>query len=108
MCIRDRNGSGSGRKSSGDLPSGLYVGKTSNTTSPVAGDPAPKNSSAYTVNPNLIASMRPPRVSAHMQSESESKLSDEERTVFGSRKFYSLSLTMPNLNSCLLYTSRCV
>jgi TonB family protein len=93
------NGSGSGRKSSGDLPSGLYVGKTSNTTSPVAGDPAPKNSSAYTVNPNLIASMRPPRVSAHMQSESESKLSDEERTVFGSRKFYSLSLTMPNLNS---------
>jgi len=93
------NGSGSSRKSSGELPSGLYVGKTSNTLSPVAGDPAPKNSSAYTVNPNLIASMRPPRVSAHMQPESESKLSNEERSVFGDRKFYSLSLSMPNLNS---------
>jgi len=92
-------GSSSGKKS-GDLPSGLYVGKTSNTTSPVAGDPAPKTSSAYSVNPNLIANARPPRVSAHaMQPESESKLADEERAVFGSRKFYSLSLNMPNLNS---------
>jgi TonB family protein len=94
------NGSGSGKKSSGELPSGLYVGKTSATTSPVAGDPALKNSSAYSVNPNLIASARPPRASARtLQSESESKLSDVERAVFGSRKFYSLTLNMPNLNS---------
>src|SRR5580704_14887552 len=49
-------------KSSGNLPSGLYVGKASNPTSPVAGDPAaPKNSGAYSVNPNLIAGMRAPR-----------------------------------------------
>jgi TonB family protein len=34
-----------------------------------------------------------------MQPEGESKLSQEERAVFGSRKFYSLSLNMPNLNS---------
>src|SRR5258706_1507845 len=94
------NGSGSGKKGSGDLPSGLYVGKTSATTSPVAGDPAPKNSSAYSVNPNLIASARPPRASARtLQPESESKLSDVERAVFGNRKFYSLTLNMPNLNS---------
>ncbi len=90
------NGSGSGKNSA--LPSGLYVGKTSNTASPVAGDPAP-NSSAYTVNPNLIASARPPRISARMQPEKEGKLSEEERAVFGDRKFYSLSLNMPNLNS---------
>ena len=51
------------------------------------------------VNPNLIASVRPPRVSARMQPEGESKLSEEERAVFGSRKFYSFSLNMPNLNS---------
>ncbi len=94
------NGSGSGKKGNGDLPAGLYVGKTSNATSPVAGDPGPKNSSAYTVNPNLIASARQPRVAARAtQSENQNKLSEEERAVFGNRKFYSLSLNMPNLNS---------
>jgi TonB family protein len=81
------NASGAGTKSNSDLPAGLYVGKASNATSPV-------------VNPNLIAGIRPPRVSARsLQPESEGKLSDEERAVFGGRKFYSLSLNMPNLNS---------
>ena len=93
------NGSGSGKEGSGDLPSGLYVGKASNAPSPVAGDPAPRNAPSNTVNPNLIAGVRPPRVSARMQPEGESKLSEEERAVFGSRKFYSFSLNMPNLNS---------
>src|SRR5712691_7647492 len=94
------SGSGSGRKGDSDLPSGLYVGKAAATTSPVSGDPAPKNSSAYSVNPNLIANARAPRSTARgLQSESESKLSQEERAVFGNRQFYSLSLNMPNLNS---------
>jgi TonB family protein len=93
------NGSGAGKEGSGDLPSGLYVGKASNAPSPVAGDPAPRNAPSNTVNPKLIAGVRPPRVSARMQPEGESKLSDEERAVFGSRKFYSFSLNMPNLNS---------
>ena len=94
------SGSGSGKKGSGDLPSGLYVGKAAANAAPVAGDPAPKASSAYSVNPNLIANVRPPRLSARsQQSESDSKLSQEERAVFGTRKFYSLSLNMPNLNS---------
>jgi TonB family protein len=96
------NGNGSGgenvRKNRGDLPSGLFVGKTSNTASPVAGEPV-SNASANSVNPNLIASVRPPRVSARTQSENEGKLTEEERAVFGDRKFYSLSLSMPNLNS---------
>jgi TonB family protein len=89
------------RKTSGDLPSGLYVGKTTNSTpSPVAGDSAPRNSSAYAVNPNLIAGLRPPRAPARaMQPEGEPKLSEVERAVFGNRKFYSLTLNMPNLNS---------
>jgi TonB family protein len=92
-------GSGAG-KTSGNLPSGLYVGKASNTTSPVAGDPAAKNVTAYSVNPNLIAGMRPPRLPARTpQPANDSKISDEERAVFGDRKFYSLSLNMPNLNS---------
>ena len=94
------SGSGSsGRKTGGDLPSGLYVGKTANPTSPVAGDPAPNSSSANIVNPNLIASARPPRVSRTLQPQGDSRLAAEERAVFGNRKFYSLSLNMPNLNS---------
>ena len=53
------------------------------------------------VNPNLIANVRPPRVSSSrpMQSESTAKISDAERTVFGNRKFYSVMFNMPNLNS---------
>jgi TonB family protein len=94
------NASGSAKSGTSSLPSGLYVGKTSTTPSPVAGDPAPNNSGAYSVNPKLIANARPPRASARpMQTESDSKLSEEERVVFGNRKFYSLSLNMPNLNS---------
>ncbi len=92
--------SGAGKKGSGDLPAGLYVGKASNAMSPVAGEPAAKPSSAYAVNPNLMAGVRAPRVTVHsMQPAGESKLSQEERAVFGDRKFYTLSLNMPNLNS---------
>ncbi|MFZ3275718.1 MAG: energy transducer TonB [Candidatus Sulfotelmatobacter sp.] len=80
-----RDGSGAG-KNSGKLPSGLYVG-----------DPSAKSSGAYSVNPNLIASARPSRLEP--TSASASKLSDVERAVFGDRKYYSLSLNMPNLNS---------
>jgi TonB family protein len=93
----DASGAG---KSSGNVPSGLYVGKASNTTSAVSGDPTSKNASGYAVNPNLIAGMRPPRLPARTsQPASDKKLSEEERAVFGDRKYYSLSLNMPNLNS---------
>jgi TonB family protein len=93
-------GSGSGNKTRGNIPPGLYVGKAAASISPVAGDSAAKNSSAYSVNPNLIANARPPRLTARsLQSEGDSQLSQEERGVFGNRKFYSLSLNMPNLNS---------
>jgi protein TonB len=77
-------GVGSNGKGAGNLPAGLYVGK---------------NSSANSVNPNLIAGMRPPRVSRTPQPEGDSKLSEAERAVFGDRKIYSMSLNMPNLNS---------
>jgi TonB family protein len=50
-----------------------------------------------------MASVRPPRLtgapSRATQPESTAKLSEVERQVFGNRKFYSLSLNMPNLNS---------
>src|ERR1700751_1922366 len=50
-----------------------------------------------------MASVRPPRVtsvpSRPMQAETANKLSEPDREVFGNRKFYSVSLNMPNLNS---------
>jgi TonB family protein len=91
-------GNGGGRNT-GDLPSGLYVGSAPNQpkTGSVAGDPAGKSApSGSVVNPKLTASVRPPRMA---QSESDTKLSAAEREVFGDRRFYSLTLNMPNLNS---------
>ena len=95
------NGSGSGGKASGDLPAGLYVGSTSAKTSPVAGNG--KTAATSSANPSLAASVPAPRVtsapSRSMQSENSTKLSAAEKEVFGNRKFYSLTLNMPNLNS---------
>ncbi|MFZ1005791.1 MAG: TonB family protein [Candidatus Sulfotelmatobacter sp.] len=90
------NGSGTSKKNGSDLPSGLYVGKTSTSVASVAGDPAPE--APNYVNPKLIANARPPRI-WDTQSDGNAKLSEPERAVFGNRKVYSLSLNMPNLNS---------
>ena len=96
-----KENSGSARKATGDLPAGLYVGSTAAKTSPVAGDPG--RASVNSVNPNLTASVNPPRVtsapSRPLQPGDSAKLSEAERSVFGNRKFYSVSLNMPNLNS---------
>ncbi len=81
------NGTGSGKNSARDLPSGLYVGKTT--------EPANANS----VNPRLIANARPPRLSSPRPSQADPSITEAERAVFGNRKIYSLSLNMPNLNS---------
>jgi TonB family protein len=92
-------GSGSTRKGNTDLPAGLYVGSTAAKPSPVAGNKSSTNST----NPNLVASVKPPRVTSApartLQPESAAKLSEPERAVFGDRKFYSVTLNMPNLNS---------
>lgn len=92
-------GNGSGSKNRSDLPAGLYVGSAAAKTSAVAGDPANKTS-GHSVNPNLVASARVTSAPAHTaQPGSAAKLSEAERAVFGDRKFYSLTLNMPNLNS---------
>jgi len=95
-------GIGSDRKGgSDDVPAGLYVGSPVAKSSPVAGgEPSTNSVSTKSVNPDLLASVRPPRVtSAPSRPESAVKLSEVERAVFGNRKFYSLTLSMPNLNS---------
>ena len=93
-------GAGTSTANAGTLPKGLYVGSPSPKTAPIAGDPTP-SAPANTVNPNLIASVRPPRVSSAppMQPADATKLTEPERAIFGNRRFYSVSLNMPNLNS---------
>jgi TonB family protein len=104
--ISKESAGGSSRKGTSEVPAGLYVGSAPPKTSPVAGDPtkAPANpGSPNSVNPNLTASVHPPRVtsapSRPMEPGNPAKLSEAERAVFGNRKFYSLTLNMPNLNS---------
>jgi TonB family protein len=96
--LKKESSSGADQKGKGknDLPAGLYVGNTAAKTSPVAGNPA-----ANSVNPNLMASVRPPSVTSPrtMRPESSTKLTEPERAVFGNRRFYSVTLNMPNLNS---------
>ena len=84
----------------GPLPPGLYVGKSPEKASPVAGTPA-GSQPASSVNPNLIANARPPRLGMTPARSigNAAKLSEPEREVFSGRKFYSLTLNMPNLNS---------
>jgi TonB family protein len=98
------NGTASGKNRSNGLPSGLYVGSAASpTTSPVAGDPAPKNSAPPAANPNVTASLAAPRAASiparPLREGKETELSEPEQQVFASRKFYSLTLNMPNLNS---------
>jgi TonB family protein len=91
---------GAATKKTNGLPAGLYVGSTpeSAKTSSVAGTPS---ASTNSVSPKLMASLRshaagPPAGTAQPGAAS---LTAPEREVFGSRKFYSMTLNMPNLNS---------
>jgi TonB family protein len=97
--------SGNGSSSSGssttagksEVPTGLYVGKAERSAA-VAGT---GDKPAASVNPHLIAAARPPRTSSTpvLPAESARKLSEPERAIFSGRKYYSLTLNMPNLNS---------
>jgi len=86
-------------KGSSDAPTGLYVGNAPRI-SPIAGDPV-ASAAPPSATPPVIASVHPPRVSSArpMQPDSAAKLSEPERAVFGNKRFYSVTLNMPNLNS---------
>jgi TonB family protein len=94
--------SGSGRTASA-VPPGLFVGtgpKPGNNSA-VAGDPqgVPK---AQPSDPQLVASAAPPRVTSLPRRSSEmpaNAANELERKVFGYRKFYAMTLNVPNLNS---------
>lgn len=111
----DGGGNGSDKESgtrpkgaSSDLPSGLYVGqpdqpKTSSIAAAPGNSVARNSFPSNSVNPKLIGSVPPPHLSTGsvhpFDPDGESKLSPAEREIFGERKFYSLTLNMPNLNS---------
>ncbi len=103
------SGSGAGKNSDG-IPSGLTVGAGPNdqNRSAVAGKgngsgsgTAPGNNGSD--NSRLVADATPPRVSAtppHSLSEvAKDRATDVDRWIFGDKKFYAMTLNMPNLNS---------
>jgi TonB family protein len=101
------SGSGSGAsKNSDGIPSGLTVGAApeNQNRSAVAGhgngSDAPGQNPGK---PRLIADATPPRVTAtppHSLSEvSKDRATDVDRWIFGDKKFYAMTLNMPNLNS---------
>jgi len=101
------NGSGDGKNSDG-IPSGLTVGAgpEDQDRSAVAGKgngpggAAPGHASD---NSRLVADATPPRVTAipsrPLSEVSKDRATDVDRWIFGEKKFYAMTLNMPNLNS---------
>lgn len=98
---RSRDGSGGSNTAKG-VPSGIYVGAGPNpgANSGMAGDPSQSHTM---VDPALIADATPPRPTSvphgGAKPVEEGKATDLEKKVFGGRRFYSMTLNMPNLNS---------
>jgi TonB family protein len=100
------NSAGSGSRA--DVPPGLFVGAGQNSGNHSAiggngrgtgtgGNGFPSGNSA------LMASVAPPRVTRAPRRAAHEVASDheteEEKKVFGDRKFYAMTLNVPNLNS---------
>ncbi len=104
------NGSGSG-KNRDIIPSGLIVGAgpDNQNRSAVAGQGQGNGIGGGTAdahtsdNSRLMADARPPRVSStpprSLSEVSRDKATDVDRWIFGDKKFYAMTLNMPNLNS---------
>ena len=99
---KSREGSGGGSNSAKGVPSGIYVGAGPNSgaNSAMAGDPSQSHTM---VDPALIADATPPRTTSiphgGAKPVEQNKATDLEKKVFGDRRFYSMTLNMPNLNS---------
>ena len=103
------SGSGAGKNSDG-IPSGLTVGAgpqdqgrsaVAGKGNGTAGSGTPAGLSSD--NARLIANATPPRVSATppraLSEVSKDRATDVDRWIFGDKKFYAMTLNMPNLNS---------
>jgi TonB family protein len=99
----NKGGSGNG-ESRGDssLPSGLHVGAPDSVaTAPTAGTGG-RGKNGRAGDERLLASAKAPRASASAHPASpvpEDKVTEADRRVFGGKRFYSMTINMPNLNS---------
>lgn len=96
-------GNGFGGKNNSSLPSGLHVGAAnSNAVGPVQKDGAGSAGGDGGEDARLMASATPPRVGANARPATpvaDDKVTEADRQVFGAKRFYSMTLNMPNLNS---------
>src|SRR5450755_63046 len=107
------SGSGTGKNSEG-VPSGLTVGAgpENQNRSAIAGQgngtgggtaPGHGSDNQSSDNSRLIAEATPPRVTAtpprSLPEVSRDRATDVDRWIFGDKKFYAMTLNMPNLNS---------
>jgi TonB family protein len=83
------------------LPRGIRIGEPSAPQSSTANS-GPEMTASITIDRHPIASIPPPRVDATNRKAatlSERAPTETERKVFGPRRFYQMTLNMPNLNS---------
>jgi len=83
------------------LPRGIRIGEPSAPQSSTA-NAGPEMTASITIDRHPIASIPPPRVDATSRKAatiSERAPTETERKVFGPRRFYQMTLNMPNLNS---------
>jgi len=104
-------GSGSRGNGGGDgvdgknssLPPGLHVGApNSSALGPVQKDGAGSAGGDGGGDPQLMAKATPPRVGANARPATpvaDDNVTEADRQVFGAKRFYSMTLNMPNLNS---------
>ena len=89
-----RTGAGlSGSGSSSGIPAGLRVGPASRAANGAQGTHSADTQIAALHNSETT------RVVGHASEVPDEKVTEVDRQVFGSRKFYSMNLNMPNLNS---------
>ena len=106
----DIAGSGRGTQNSGggghtEVPPGLHVGAGPDAKTNAIGGSGHGNGtgggSGESRSPALMAKLSPPRVSSRPEGQVPNRTAEteEEEKVFGDRKFYSMTLNIPNLNS---------
>ena len=87
------------------LPPGIRIGEPSAPPSSTAGsgpDAGPEMTASITIDRHPIASIPPSRVDTANRKPaalSERAPTETERKVFGPKRFYQMTLNMPNLNS---------
>jgi len=98
----DRASGTGGTSQNPDLPAGLKVGDPKQSGANV-GDPSgvPTTTASISIERYPLASATLPRVSANRRPAVvvDHPPTDAEKKVFGGRRFYSMTLNMPNLNS---------